>query len=163
MEERIIIQQKPPKSPVLAAILSVIFPGTGALYNGQIGKGILYIILFAGLITMQDHGGQPFVALLLAGFYIFQVIESINTAKAINQAALSGKPEAAPATLIPEIANPQGSIFWGAVLVVLGGVLLLANFDVLSYETIFDFWPLAVIGLGLKLVADYFLKSKSEN
>ncbi|MDH4197758.1 MAG: DUF5668 domain-containing protein [Candidatus Aminicenantes bacterium] len=163
MEERIVIQQKPPKSTVLAAILAVIFPGTGALYNGQIGKGILYIVLFAGLITMQDHGGQPFVALLLAGFYIFQIIESINTAKAINQAALAGKPEAAPAALLPEIAGPQGSIFWGAVLVVLGGVLLLANFDVLSYETIFDLWPLAVIGLGLKLVADYFLKSKKEN
>jgi len=162
MEERIIVQQKPPKSPALAAILAVIFPGTGALYNGQVGKGILYILLFAGLISMQDHGGQPFIALLLAGFYIFQIIESVNTAKAINQAALSGKPAPATASVVPEIAGPQGSIFWGAVLVVLGGVLLLANFDVLSYETIFDFWPLAVIALGLKLVADYFLKSKKE-
>lgn len=162
MEERIIIQQKPPKSPALAAILSVIFPGTGALYNGQIGKGILYIILFAGLITIQDHGGQPFVALLLAGFYIFQIIESINTSKAINEAVAGGKPVPTSTAMVPEIAGPQGSIFWGAVLVVLGGVLLLANFDVISYGTIFDFWPLAVIGLGLKLIADYFLKSKKE-
>ncbi len=163
MEERIIIQQKPPKSPVLAAILSAIFPGIGALYNGQIGKGILYIVLFAGLVTIQDPGPQPFVGLLIAGFYIFQIIESINTSKAINQAALSGKPEPVPTAVIPEIAGPQGSIFWGAVLVVLGGVLLLANFDVISYETVFDLWPLAVIGIGLKLVADYFIKSKKEN
>ena len=165
MEERIIIQQKPPKSPVLAAILSVIFPGTGALYNGQIGKGILYIVLFAGLITMQDHahGGQPFVAILLAGFYFFQIIESINAAKAINDAAATGKPAPKSTVALPEIAGPQGSIFWGAVLVVLGGILLLANFDVISYESIFDFWPLAVIALGLKLVADYFLKSKKES
>jgi len=165
MEERIVIQQKPPKSPVLAAILSVCFPGTGALYNGQIGKGILYIILLAGLITMQDHahGAQPFVALLLAGFYIFQIIESINVAKAINEAALRGKPTPTSTAVVPEIAGPQGSIFWGAVLVVLGGVLLLANFDVISYESVFDLWPLAVIGIGLKLVADYYLKSKKEN
>ena len=164
MEERIVIQQKPPKSPVLAAILSVVFPGTGAFYNGQIGKGILYIVLFAGLITMQDHahGAQPFVALLLAGFYIFQIIESINTAKAINEAALRGQPAPTSSAVVPEIVGPQGSVFWGAVLVVLGGVLLLANFDVISYESIFDFWPLAVIALGLKLVADYFLKSKKE-
>src|SRR5512143_1796216 len=97
MDEKVIIQQKPPKSPVAAAILSVIFPGLGALYNGLITKGVLYIIVFAGLISIQDGpGGQPFKALLLAGFYFFQIIESVNNAKAINAAAAGQEPEAAP-------------------------------------------------------------------
>ena len=51
-----------------------------------------------------------------------------------------------------------GSVFWGIVLLALGGILLLANFDVISYETVFDFWPIAIIVIGVKLVADYVAK-----
>ncbi len=161
MEERIIIQQKPPKSPALAAILSVIFPGTGALYNGQFSRGLLYIVIFAGLVTMQGHGsGQPFMGLILAGFYFFQIIDSINQAKLINERAAGAKPEPSSAGAAAEGLAPSGSIFWGVVLVVLGGILLLANFDVIRYETIFDFWPVAVIGLGLKLVFDAVARGK---
>lgn len=155
MEERIVIQQKPPKSPALAAILSFIFPGTGALYNGQFSRGILYMVIFAGLITMQRHGsGQPFLGLMLAGFYIYQVIDAVNQARLINERAAGAKPEAVAAAAAGEATAPSGSVFWGVVLVVLGGVLLLANFDVIRYDTIFDFWPLAVMGIGLKLVIE---------
>ena len=33
------------RNPILAAILSVIVAGLGQIYNGQIGKGIIFIIL----------------------------------------------------------------------------------------------------------------------
>jgi TM2 domain-containing membrane protein YozV len=33
------------RNPILAAILSVIVAGLGHIYNGQIGKGIVFIIL----------------------------------------------------------------------------------------------------------------------
>ncbi len=33
------------RNPLLAAILSVIVVGLGQIYNGQIGKGIVFIIL----------------------------------------------------------------------------------------------------------------------
>ena len=33
------------RNPLLAAILSVIVAGLGQIYNGQIGKGIVFIIL----------------------------------------------------------------------------------------------------------------------
>ncbi len=155
MEERIVIQQKPPKSPALAAILSFIFPGTGALYNGQFSRGILYMVIFAGLITMQRHGsGQPFLALMLAGFYIFQVVDAVGQARLLNERAAGAKPEPIPAAAAAEAPAPSGSVFWGVVLAVLGGILLLANFDVIRYDTIFDFWPVAVIGIGLKLVIE---------
>jgi membrane-bound ClpP family serine protease len=62
----------------------------------------------------------------------------------------------------PELVK-AGSIFWGAVLIVLGAILLLANFEVISYDTVFDFWPVAVIIIGVKLVADYFGKSRQES
>jgi ABC-type polysaccharide/polyol phosphate export permease len=155
MDEKIVIQQKPAKSPAAAAILSVIFPGAGALYNGLITKGVLYILIFAGLISIQDGpGGQPFKALMLAGFYIFQIIESINNAKAINLAAAGQKPEElAKADFLPQVV-PSGSVFWGIVLMAIGALAILANFDVIRWETLWDFWPVAVIVVGLKLVFD---------
>jgi TM2 domain-containing membrane protein YozV len=164
MEEKVIIQQRPPKSPAAAAILSAIFPGTGALYNGQVAKGIFYMILLAGLITIQaTHGGQPFKALLLGGFYFFQIIDSIQVAKAINLNAAGQKPAAgAPGLGLPEIV-PSGSIFWGIALIVLGVLLIMANFEIISYDRLFDFWPVAVIIIGLKLVADSMAKSKNGN
>ncbi len=33
------------RNPILVAILSVIVAGLGQIYNGQIGKGIVFIIL----------------------------------------------------------------------------------------------------------------------
>lgn len=153
MTENNTIQRRPQKSPALAGVLAIIFPGAGTLYNGQIGKAILYMIAFAGLVTLQTHGGgQPFKALMLAAFYIFQFIESVKTAQAINAGGQSATDVAAPPAP-PEIA-PSGSIFWGIILIAIGGLFIMANFDMISYEGLFKFWPLAVIVIGFKLIFD---------
>ena len=161
MDEKIIVK-KPPKSPALAGFLSLIFPGTGTLYNGQILKGIIFIIVFAGLVSMQSRGSaQPFIGLLLAGFYIFQIVDSIQSAKIINRYAMRREGEDEEAEELPE-ALKTGSVFWGILLMVLGGIFLLANFGVISYSSIFDLWPLALILVGLKMIADYLAKDRQE-
>lgn len=163
MEEKVLYQRKPPKSPAAAGLLSAFFPGIGAVYNGQIAKGILFIVLFAGLISLQDRGGQPFQALMLAGFYIYQIIEAVQSARAINLKALSAGQDAAGSMDLPALGEtPRGSIFWGSALIALGILLILANFEVVSYERVIDFWPVAVIGIGLKLVAEHFSRSGGE-
>jgi hypothetical protein len=164
MDEKIVIQQKPTKSPAAAAILSVIFPGAGALYNGLIAKGVLYILIFAGLVSIQDGpGGQPFKALMLAGFYIFQIIESINNAKALNLAAAGEKPQdATKVDFMPQVI-PTGSVFWGIVLMAIGALAILANFDIVTWETLWDFWPVAVIVIGLKLVYESIAKKNGKD
>lgn len=164
MTEKIVVEKKPCKSPAAAGILAGFFPGTGALYNGQYLKGILFIIIFAGLITMQPHTGQPFPALLLAGFYIFQIIEAVQTAKSINRQALAESEEETGPAAEKEILRiePLGSAFWGIVLIVLGGIFLLGNFDVINYDRIWDFWPVVVIIVGLKLIVDYFGKKNGK-
>ncbi|MCK4495038.1 MAG: hypothetical protein KAU91_01715, partial [Candidatus Aminicenantes bacterium] len=137
----------------------------GTLYNGQTTKGIVYILTPIVLITMLAHGkGSPvFLALLLAGFYAYQFIDAIMTATAINRRALVGKEEEEfKIDEVPE-ALKSGSIFWGTVLIVLGGILLLANFNIISYNTIFDFWPLILIVIALKLITDYFTEKKKES
>lgn len=150
--------KKGAKSPALAGILAVIFPGAGTLYNGQLAKGFFYMVIFAGLVTIQTYsGGQPFKGLILAGFYIFQIIESVHTARGINLTAVESalKPASEQSDLVP-----AGSIFWGIFLIILGILFILANFGILSYSKLVDFWPLAVIIIGLRLVYDA-LKSKN--
>ena len=162
MTDKIIVK-KPPKSPFLAGVLSFFFPlGAAPLYNGQVTKALIHFFVFAGLVSMQESGyGQPFLGLMLAGFWIYQIIDSVQVSKDINRLAESGETMSeAKLTEVPAVLK-QGSIFWGAVLMVLGAVLLLANFEIFSYETLFDFWPVAVIALGLKLVADHLSQKKS--
>jgi len=154
MEEKIVVPQRPQKSPGFAGALGIFPFGVGALYNGQYTKALLHLVIFAGLIHMQGRGGgQPFIGLLLAGFIVYQFFDNIQSAKAINAAAAGEAPAVAGVASLPEAAS-SGSIFWGIILVVLGGLLILANFEVISYDRLFDFWPVAVIIIGLKLVLD---------
>ncbi|MFZ2055746.1 MAG: DUF5668 domain-containing protein [Candidatus Aminicenantales bacterium] len=162
MEEKVIVQEKvvlpkPRKSPVLAFLLSFFFPfGVGPFYNGELIKALIYLVVFAGLVTMQPQGGaQPFAGILMGAFYIFQIIDSVNVANKINRRALVGGEVEEEDTTISTEAMTAGSIFWGVLLIALGGILLLGNFEVISYKTIWDFWPAVVIVIGAKLIFDY--------
>ncbi len=161
MEEKVVVK-KPPKSPAFAGILTFFLPfGTGALYNGQIRKAIVFFFSFAFLVTLQTTGeNQPFLGLCLAGFYFYQIYDAIQSAKVINRKAMKLGEEAIEAVEeIPEIVK-SGSIFWGGFLMLLGGVFLLANFDVIDYYTVWEFWPVAVIAIGVKLIVEYYVREK---
>jgi len=160
MEQKIIVKRQP-KSPVLAGFLSL-FPGLGAIYNGQIYKGFSFIIIFAAMITLQEHGElQPFIGLILPAFVIYAIIDAVQTANRINLRS-AGKEEVEEIKEeVPQVLK-AGSIFWGLVLVALGVVFLLANFEVIDYGTILDFWPVAVIVIGVKLVVDYLTRKNNK-
>jgi TM2 domain-containing membrane protein YozV len=161
MEERTVVPQRPQKSPGFAGFLGLFPFGVGALYNGQYTKALLHLLIFSGLVHMQGRGGgQPFIALLLAGFVVYQFFDNIQSAKAINAAGAGEVQAAAAGQALPEIPS-AGSIFWGIVLIVLGGLLILANFEIIHYDTLFDFWPVAVIVIGFKLVLDSVARSKN--
>lgn len=69
------------KNEGMAAVLSFLFCGLGQIYNGQIGKGIVFCII--GLI-------MGFSIFLLVGlvlypiFWIYNIFDAYNTAKKIN-------------------------------------------------------------------------------
>ena len=116
----------------------------------------------------MPHGPQPFIPLLFAGFWFYQLVEAVQTAKAINvqaaggaSAAAPGSPAAAPLPEFEPFPAASGSIFWGAVLMAVGAVLLLGNFEVLDYDRILDFWPVIVIAVGIKLIVDYLRKQSA--
>ena len=168
MEEKIIIRERPPKSPAAAGILSVMCPGLGTIYNGFVSKGFLYLIISVGiLVTLikaaEDGPAVPivFLSLTMAGFWFFQIIDAVNGAKAVNQAASGPPVKTGAGAFAGSDVIPSGSIFWGAFLVILGFLLILANFDIILYDTLFNLWPVPIILIGIKLMADYFEKGKN--
>ena len=78
-------------NPTLALILGWV-PGLGAVYNGEYMKGLIHILIFAGLIALlntdQVNQSTPtlaFLALSLVGFILYMPFEAFNTAKARAQ------------------------------------------------------------------------------
>jgi TM2 domain-containing membrane protein YozV len=70
-----------PKSPGIAAVLSFLFTGLGQIYNGQIEKGIMFVII--GIICI-------FTVVVLIGFilypafWIYNIYDAYRSAKLIN-------------------------------------------------------------------------------
>jgi hypothetical protein len=160
MEEKTVVTPRPRKSPGAAAWLSILFPfGAGALYNEQKNKALTHFFVFFGFVYALTRGGSGVVfGLGIAALYFYQIFDNVQSAKAINEAA-AVRP-GAQASLPSEDIASTGSIFWGLFLIVLGGLLTLANFEVIPYKTLLDCWPVAVIIIGLKLVFDSVARSK---
>lgn len=69
------------KSSGIAVILSFFIPGLGQIYNGQIGKGILFIIIgFILALSMIVLIGF----LLYPIFWIYNMYDAYKTAERIN-------------------------------------------------------------------------------
>lgn len=145
------------KNPSLAAFLAI-FPGMGSIYNGNFLKGITYMLVFAVLIVLTNSAHDPdavVFALMIAGFYIFQIIDSYNEAGKLNQACPPGE-ESAP-------VREDLSLFSAIVVLVLGIIFQLANFDLFTYRQITRLWPLALIAFGIKIVFNYFKREEHAN
>lgn len=77
----------------LAVVLSFFWPGLGQMYNGQIGKGILLLILQGalivfGVLTLVFLIGFP---ILLGAFalWAWNLYDAYNTAERINRGEIS--------------------------------------------------------------------------
>lgn len=70
------------RSPLIAAILSLIVAGLGQIYNGQIGKGAIFIViqLINGALTTVLIGW-----LLLPLVGLWAMIDAYMTAKRDNE------------------------------------------------------------------------------
>jgi len=74
------------KNPGLAAVLSFLFTGLGQIYNGQIGKGIAFVILgFVLVVTIIFLIGL----ILYPVFWIYNIYDAYNTAKQINAGVIT--------------------------------------------------------------------------
>jgi hypothetical protein len=66
-------------NPSAAAVLGLI-PGVGAMYNGQLFKGLIHVVIFAVLVSIADR--YAIFGLFIAAWIFYQSFEAYHTAKA---------------------------------------------------------------------------------
>src|SRR5271169_421830 len=75
-------------NPALAGILAGFFPfGVGAVYTGQYAKGLAHLVIFTMLILGASTGGEAMATVCglgIAGFYFYQIIDSVRSARALQ-------------------------------------------------------------------------------
>ena len=157
------VQQGPASgpNPAVAGILAGFFPiGVGAVYTGQYAKGLSHLVIMV-LLILGVSSDVPWYVHMVLGiaigfFYVYQIIDSIRSAKAIQM----GEPAPDPFGLASTFG--AGEKFDGtkvpggaAVLIGLGVLFLLHTAGVLEFG-LDRFWPLILIGLGVWLFAKHW-------
>jgi TM2 domain-containing membrane protein YozV len=133
-----------PGNPALAFILGFMFPGLGAVYNGQYNKALIHIVVFAtlvlGLSSDMDGGMKAVMGIMLGGFIFYMAFDAMQTAQAQRRGEVSADPLQAWGK-----ERPIGPI----ILIGAGVLFLLYNFDIFPFYRIERFWPLILIAVGV--------------
>jgi TM2 domain-containing membrane protein YozV len=131
-------------NPGVAFVLGFLFPGLGAVYNGQYSKALIHIVVFVtfilGLSSDMDGGMKAVFGILLAGFIFYMAFDAMRVA----QSKQRGETPADPLESWSK-DRPIGPI----ILIVLGAIFLLHNFDWFSFYRLERFWPLVLIAAGV--------------
>lgn len=139
------VRTKTASSPAVAFVLGL-FPGLGAVYNGEYNKALIHIVVFAAMIVglSSDIGSGADVALslLLAGFVFYMAFDAMRVAKAKQY----GESFADPVENWSK-GRPIGPI----ILIGLGLLFLLNNFSWFPFYRIERFWPLILIAVGVMM------------
>jgi len=142
--------------PAVAAVLAVFFPfGVPQVYIGQYAKGFAHLVIFALLVAGASSAGgnlEPVFGIGIAGFYIYQIIDSYRSAKAVQM----GQPAPDPFGLgkafgAGERMDTSKVPIGAVVLIGLGFLFLLNNMGFFRFWWMGRLWPLFLIGLGIWL------------
>lgn len=142
-------------NPTVAGILAGFFPfGVGPVYTGQYAKGLAHLIvvssLFGGAIASGNRNSDGLTAICVLGlifFYVYQIIDSVRSAKAIQMAQPVPDPFGLAATFGAGTKIEANKAPVGAIVLILLGILFLLS--TMGIELGLDrFWPLILIGIG---------------
>lgn len=142
---------RPPRAraPWLALIFAILFPGLGALYNGQSIKALLQFLTMLGLLTMADLLSSPLddiFGLGLVACYLFTLFDSYRSAW--RSRAVSGSLLDEDERLRVRIRQHPQTI--GLLLISLGVLGLLEHFFPVFLQR---FWPLLFLAAGYAWVS----------
>jgi hypothetical protein len=139
-------------NPVVAGIFSFFLPGMGAVYCGEVMRGVMQVAIFAALIfALSNFGGgvEPLFGIAIAFWYFYQIVDSVRLAHAKQR----GLPAPDPFGLADSgwaasfrttgKGLPGGAMF----LILIGSLFLLGN--IFSYHFVSHAWPLILIYLGV--------------
>jgi cell wall-active antibiotic response 4TMS protein YvqF/B-box zinc finger protein len=140
-------------NPTVAGILGA-FPGVGAVYTGQYVKGLVHLAIFVLLVigaNASDDAHSEALGVIcgfgIAFFIVYQIIDSVRTAKAIQMAQPVPDPFGLAATFGGGAKIETSKIPMGAIFLILLGVLFLLH--TMGVGLGLDrFWPLILIFVG---------------
>jgi hypothetical protein len=133
----------PPKSPGLAAFLSVLFPGLGHLYSWSYERAFMIwatIVLSILLIVM---GWWPF-SFLIAFTYFFAIFDAYREAQFFNLQEDEELPK-------PR-STGQGRLMFGVFLAVVAAIVIVDKLDLFDLYWLYDWWPVPVFLLGIYFI-----------
>jgi Domain of unknown function (DUF5668)/B-box zinc finger len=138
-------------NPAVAGILAGFFPfGVGAVYCAQYAKGLAHLIIFAMLIFATDHAGRwDFVfGIGIAFFYVYQIIDSVRTAHALQAGQAPPDPYGLAQTFsLGDRVESKNIPAVAVILIGLGVLFLLHTMNIFEFG-LDRFWPLLLIFFG---------------
>lgn len=140
-------------SPVVAVFLSVLCPGLGAAYNGQMLKALVFFAAFVGLFQMGILVKMPMFILGSLGMWAFAAFDAGRTAQMIRNGIDSENAED-----ILSRRTTGNARTWGIGLAVLGGSILTAS--ILGGGILKAIVPIGLIALGLYIISKYIFKNR---
>jgi TM2 domain-containing membrane protein YozV len=147
-------------NPALAGVLAGFFPfGVGAVYTGQYAKGLAHLVIFTLCILGASSGSETMGTIFglgIAAFYVYQIIDAVRTARAIQLGQPPPDPFGLGTTFSSGFSSGASSgdridvskVPTGAlVLIGLGVVFLLHTLDIWDFSAR-RVWPLVLIAIG---------------
>jgi Domain of unknown function (DUF5668) len=140
-------------NPALAGVLAGFFPfGVGAVYTGQYAKGLAHLVIFTLLVLGASNSSGAAVATVcglgIAGFYFYQIIDSVRSARALQLGQAPPDPFGLGTTFSGGERVDASKVPVGALILIgLGIIFLLHTLDVWDFSA-HRIWPLILIGIG---------------
>lgn len=119
------------RSPRLAGVLSVLFPGLGHLYAGATARGLALAGAFIALLREE-------LGLFVVAVWVFGIVHAIRTAEEVMRARAEGR-----------LAAVSLDRNWATGLMAVGVVATLARIPDLEWAL--RLWPLALVWIGFRL------------
>jgi hypothetical protein len=148
-------------NPVVAGILAGFFPfGVGAVYCSQYAKGLAHLVIFVvaivGLSSDLPWYVNTVLGISLGFFYVYQIIDAVRTAKAIQLGEPAPDPFGLAQTFGVGEKLDTSKVPAGAVILIgLGVIFLLHTIGIFEFG-LHRFWPLILIFLGVWLFAKHW-------
>jgi Domain of unknown function (DUF5668)/B-box zinc finger len=145
-------------NPAVAGILAGFFPiGVGAVYAGQYAKGLAHLVIMV-LLILGLGSDLPWYVITMLGittgfFYVYQIIDAVRTAKAVQTGEPAPDPFGLAATFGAGEKFEGTKIPAGAAVLIGLGVLFLLHTAGLFEFGLDRFWPLILIFMGVWLFA----------
>ncbi len=142
------------RSPAIAGVLSVLFPGLGHLYAGAVSRGFALAAIFFATLQTVIHTGFAAGGLAVLGIWLFGILDAVRVAEETAQARAEGRR--------PDISLDRS---WALGLVLVGAVAILAVIPGIGWTA--RLWPLLLLWIGVqhlrgRPVIPGFLRSAEE-